>query len=69
MLLKRLQKNMSTPKAMSLDDIKQATKEDAVLQKLVELIRNGNWASVQKDDKFSDIERMSYPFSAKLEIY
>jgi hypothetical protein len=34
--------NLSTPKAMSLDDIKQATKEDAVLQKLVELIRNRN---------------------------
>ena len=49
--------NHSTPKAMSLEEIKQATKEDAVLQKLVELIRNGNWTSVKKDDTFSDMEK------------
>jgi hypothetical protein len=37
------------PKAMSLDDIKQATKEDTVLQKLVEPIRNGNCMGFSPD--------------------
>ena len=49
--------NLSTPKAMSLEDIKQATKEDAVLQKLMQLIRYGNWASVKKDEKFSATDK------------
>ena len=32
----------ATPNAMTLSEIKQATKDDATLQKVIELIRNNN---------------------------
>ena len=40
----------STPKAMSLQEIKQATKADRTLQKLVELIRRNKWAEIKDSD-------------------
>ena len=66
MLLKRLQKiclfsHKSFDTKSNIIRGNQATqhtaKEDAVLQKLVELICNSNWTSVKKDDKFSDMEK------------
>ena len=40
----------STPKAMSLQEIKQATKADRTLQKLVKLIRRNKWAEIKDSD-------------------
>ena len=56
----------ATLKAMSLDDIKQATENDPILQKLVELIGNGDWTSFKKDDKFSDAERNELALFSKI---
>ena len=38
----------STPKAMSLEEIKEATKSDATLQKLAKIIQTNKWAEVRR---------------------
>ena len=38
----------AVPKAMTLNEIQKATKDDATLQTLIEIIRNRNWQSVYK---------------------
>ena len=45
----------STPKAMSLDEIKQATKRDKTLQKLTELIRSNKLAEVKDDSDNTEV--------------
>ena len=45
----------STPKAMSLVEIQQATKADKTLQKLIELIHTNEWAVINEDSSMPDV--------------
>ena len=45
----------SMPKAMSLDEIKQATKQGKTLQKLMELIRTNKWAEIKDDSDLPEV--------------
>ena len=42
---------------MTLEQIKIATKQDATLQKLVELIQNGNWYSINTPEFLETIDK------------
>ena len=44
------------PKAMTLEQIKIATKQDLTLQKLVELIQNGNWYCINTPESLDNID-------------
>jgi len=46
----------STPKAMSLAEIQQATKADKTLQKLTELIRTNKWETIEVDPDMPDVD-------------
>ena len=45
----------STPKAMSLEEIKEATKSDATLQKLAKIIQTNKWAEVKDTSDTRDV--------------
>ena len=45
----------STPKAMSLAEIQQATKADKTLQKLIELIHTNKWTWVKEDSNMPGV--------------
>ena len=45
----------STPKAMSLAEIQQATKTDKTLQKLIELIRTNKWTLIKEDSNMPGV--------------
>ena len=47
----------SVPKAMTLEQIKIATRQDVTLQKLVELIQNGNWYSINTPEFLETIDK------------
>ena len=46
----------SMPKAMLLSEIKQATKADKTLQKLMEMIRSNNWTSLTGDSNTENVD-------------
>ena len=46
----------SVPKVMTLEQTKIATKQDVTLQKLVELIQNGNWYCINTPELLENID-------------
>ena len=48
--------NHAIPKAMSLDEIQQATKADSTLQRLVEIIRMEQWESIIRGSTYEGVD-------------
>ena len=46
----------STPKAMTLSEIRQATRADKTFQKIMELIRTNQWSMVQAESDVPDVD-------------
>ena len=40
----------SIPRAMKIEDVKQATEDDDMMQRVITLCRNGRWFQIQKTD-------------------
>ena len=58
----------ATPNAMTLSEIKQATKDDATLQKVIELIHNNNWKLTELSSNDVDIEELKQFSKIKEEL-
>jgi len=58
----------ATPNAMSLSEIKQATKDDATLQKLIELINSNNWNLTEVSNNDADIQELKHFSKIKEEL-
>ena len=51
----------STPKAMSLTEIKLATTRDKTLQKLMQLIQTNNWETMEDDSESTEVNVAEHP--------
>ena len=58
----------ATPNAMTLSEIKQATKDDATLQKVLELIHNNNWKLTELSSNDVDIGELKQFSKMKEEL-
>lgn len=58
----------ATPNAMSLTEIKQATKEDPTLQNLIELISSDNWKLTELSSQAADIQELKHFSKIKEEL-